>query len=304
MVTVSKLWASRQKAVSLPQAVLECRGELCHCKDKNQLQSRMTDSASSTPTRPAFFMTTCRQLRSVDLFGTSLQNIGRIFAKPRSFEHLSSLVLPQSARFGREPQMEIIDWPPNLRHITINGIFDFRDSLWPRETFASKWPPSLQTVVLSECLAAAQPGDWTQVVNTPHRLDSVRISIRNWLRYGEDMVSCCSGARHLSLPVEYAGIRYDTYGNRPRSRLEQLEIHPGCTGPIGPHMFQPSDLVAHVRAIPTLLRIRVHRSLMGDGRQPIETADRLLRDRASIKSQEVGVAVVKPKGCGVFLFED
>jgi hypothetical protein len=225
-----------------------------------------------------------------------------------NFSHLtglSSLTLPASSQFAHPTELERISWPPNLVHISLGGWFGFQDPQVRWEHFAKKWPLSLQSVVLGDCYCDRDgSGDWTRFLDTPHGLDSVHIALQNeyWPGSGEDLLSSCSGARRLSLPANLAGINYDKYDNRPRPRLQQLEIvQPNC---MGPHKFRPSDLIAHIREIPTMLQIRIARSLLRDGCQSVETGNKLLSDRGSSRNREAGATGVNQKDCRVIILDD
>jgi hypothetical protein len=229
----------------------------------------------------------------------------------KGLDRLTSLAFPRDSHWGHLTNLSRAVWPPNLRQITLSGQFLLakRDFSWER--FAHHWPPSIQHIIVHDCKHGwypdGHPGrhlhdDWARVLYTPHKLESLRVTGRNSHLYPEFMLTCCLGARVVSVPANIAGTIDIILGEHHIPRLEELEIR----YPKGnkPHKFSPLDLVDYAQYIQTLLKIRVYKTLVKDGHEKfVARADQILRDRAARKNREAGATVVKPKDCGVVLLD-
>jgi hypothetical protein len=224
----------------------------------------------------------------------------------RNLQHLSTFGFPHNTRFYNVAKSAKIKWPPNLQRVILRGTLPFEsippaDYSW--ENFASQWPSTLRNVIL-DGFCSGQGMIVGMEVKTPQVLHSVRITDRHSNWYSKDMVSPFLGVKFLSLPANLAGTDYSPSQNRPPQapRLERLEIRGAHR--TAPHQFASSDLEKHVKAIPSLLQIRIDSSLMRGSFDSIMIPMTVLRCRAAKKSQQASPTAAKREDSGVIIVKD
>lgn len=126
----------------------------------------------------------CHQLRKIDLsLMIARISLNAVFRSLRNLNHLSSLCFPRYTYFHNVADAELILWPPNLKHVTLSGIFSAPVHCYVQ--LVKRWPPSLQHVTLADLWALDSPrpaGNSNVLASLLYSLHSVHVSDRINLR--------------------------------------------------------------------------------------------------------------------------